>query len=181
MTVVVPSDPLAVARLLPQVAAWDGPVFFRLCRNEVPVLFDERYDPRIGTAMVHREGADLSLIGTGIMVSRCVEAADILASRGIRARVIEVHTIKPLDTECILRAAKETGAIVTAEEHSIIGGLGSAVAETVAASHPVPVIRTGIADRFAETGAYAELLDSYGMSVDDIVRAGSDALKIRRT
>lgn len=171
MTVVVPSDPVALKKLLPQVAEWTGPVFFRLSRSEVPVLFDKGYTPRIGKAVILRPGRDVTLIGTGLMVSRCLAAAVELAHRNINARVLEVHTIKPLDTDSVVTAARETGALVTAEEHSIVGGLGGAVAEVVAEAHPVPIKRVGIADKFAETGPYLEMLDRYGMSVQDVVTA----------
>jgi transketolase len=181
MTVVVPGDPVAVAKLLPQVAEWPGPVYFRLNRNEVPVLFDESYAPKIGQAITLRPGRDVTLVCTGLMVSRCLEAAGQLAGEGIDARVLEVHTVKPLDVEQVLRAARETGALVTAEEHSIIGGLGAAVAEAVTDHYPVPVKRVGIADRFAETGPYFELLDRYGMSVRDVVGAAHAALDAKRS
>jgi transketolase len=180
MTVVVPSDPIAVEKLLPQVAAWPGPVFFRLNRNEVPVLFDEAYEPRIGQAITLRPGGDVTLIGCGLMVSRCLEAADSLAGEGIAARVIEAHTIKPLDAESILSAARETGALVTAEEHSIVGGLGGAVAEVITDGCPVPLKRVGIADRFAETGPYEAILDRYGMSAGHIVAAARQALAAKK-
>ena len=180
MTVIAPSDTVALARLLPQVAAWRGPVFFRLNRNEVPLLFDESYAPLIGRAMTIRPGDDLTLIGTGLMVGRCLQAAEILASGGIQARVLDMHTIKPLDVEAVLRAARETGALVTAEEHSIIGGLGGAVAEAVADAYPVPVKRVGIPDRFAETGPYDKLLDRYGLGVTDIVAAVHQALALKK-
>ena len=176
MTVIVPSDPVGVQKLLPQVAEWPGPVFFRLNRNEVPVLFDDSYSPKIGQAVTVRPGSDVTLIGTGLMLSRCLEAADVLAGEGVDARVLEVHTIKPLDVEAILGAAGQTGALVTAEEHSIIGGLGGAVAEVVADACPVPVKRVGLNDRFAETGPYQDLLDRYGMSVEDIVGAARQAV-----
>jgi len=179
MTLVVPGDPLAVGKLLPQVADWPGPVYFRLNRNEVPVIFDDQYAPRIGQAVTVRPGRDVTLIGTGLMVSRCLDAAGQLASAGIDARVLDMHTIKPLDTASVLQAARETGALVTAEEHSIIGGLGAAVAEAVTDACPVPVKRVGIADRFAETGPYFEMVDRYGMSVQDIVDAATAALKAR--
>jgi transketolase len=180
MTVVVPSDPIAVEKLLPQVADWPGPVFFRLNRNEVPVLFDEAYEPRIGQAITLRPGGDVTLIGCGLMVSRCLEAADSLAGEGIAARVIEAHTIKPLDAESILSAARETGALVTAEEHSIVGGLGGAVAEVITDGCPVPLKRVGIADRFAETGPYEAILDRYGMSARHIVAAAWQALAAKK-
>jgi transketolase len=171
MTIVVPSDPVALAKLLPQVAEWRGPVFVRLNRNEVPVLFDDSYAPQIGRAITLRPGGDVTLVCTGLMVSRSLEAAEILTDEGIDARVMEMHTIKPLDTDSLEQAARETGALVTVEEHSIIGGLGGAVAEAVTATFPVPVKRVGLADRFAESGPYSDLLDRYGMSVEDIVDA----------
>jgi transketolase len=180
MTVVVPSDPVGVAKLLPQTAEWPGPVFFRLNRNEVPVLFDDSYDPKIGQAITLRPGNDVTLICAGLMVSRCLEAANVLAGERIDARVLEVHTVKPLDVESILEAARDTGALVTVEEHSIVGGLGGAVAEAVTDAYPVPVKRVGVADRFAETGPYFELLDRYGMSVEDIAAAAQQALALKK-
>lgn len=180
MTVVIPGDPVALGKLLPQVAEWPGPVFFRLNRNEVPVIFDESYSPRIGEAITLRSGNDVTLIGTGIMVSRCLEAASELAEQGIDARVLEVHTVKPLDVDRVVKAARETGALVTAEEHSIVGGLGAAVAEAVTDNYPVPVKRVGIADRFAETGPYLPMLDRYGMSVTDIVTAARQAMAAKK-
>ena len=179
MTVVVPSDPIAVAKFIHLAAEWEGPLFLRLSRNEVPVLFDDSYAPRIGKAMTHRKGKDVALIGCGIMVGRCLQAADELAGEGIKARVIEMHTIKPLDLECIQQAAEETGAIVTAEEHSVIGGLGGAVAEVAGELRPVPIKRVGVADRFAETGPYDLLLDGYGMAVADIVSAAKKAVEAK--
>ena len=180
MTIVVPSDPLAVAKLLPQVAEWKGPVYFRLNRNEVPVLFDDTYLPQIGKALILREGKDVTLICCGIMVSRSLEAADQLQEKGIKAKVVEMHTIKPLDINSIIQAAQTTGAIVTAEEHSVVGGLGGAVTEVVTNSYPVPVKRVGISDCFAETGGYEELLDAYGMSVLEIIKAAESAINAKK-
>jgi len=180
MTIVVPGDPIALKKLLPQVVDWQGPVFFRLTRNEAPVLFDEDYEPRIGEAITLRAGADVTLIGMGMMLSRCLDAAEALSAKGIDARVIEMHTLKPLDVACVRKAAAETGAIVTVEEHSIIGGLGAAVAEAVTDDQPVPVKRVGIADRFTETGPYNDLLDNYGMSIDDITTAARRAIDAKK-
>jgi transketolase len=180
MTVVVPSDPISLSKLLPQVVEWQGPVFVRLTRNEATVLFDEDYNPRIGKAAVLRQGTDLTLVGAGMMLERCLKAADALSQKGIEARVIEMHTIKPLDTQSILDAARQTGAIVTVEEHSVAGGLGAAVAEVVTESWPVPIRRVGIADRFTETGPYNDLLDHYGMSLEDILKAAREALAARK-
>jgi transketolase len=180
MTIVVPSDPLAVKLLLPQVAMWQGPVYFRLCRNEVPQIFLENYAVQIGKGVVLCEGSDVTIVGTGVLLSRCIEAVDVLAKEGISARLIEMHTIKPLDTVLLEKSAKETGCLVTVEEHSINGGLGGAVAETLAESYPVPVIRVGLHDRFAETGPYLELLDYYGMGVEDIHKAVHRAIELKR-
>ncbi len=179
MTIVSPADPVAVAKLLPRIAEWPGPVYARFNRNEVPILFDDSYAPEIGKAIVHRSGRDVTLIGTGIMLSRCLEAADVLATRGIDARVLEIHTIKPLDTDAVLAAARETGALVTAEEHSIVGGLGGAVVEAVAAVRPVPVERVGIADSFATSGPYLELLEHLGLTTQAVVDAAIRATAVR--
>ena len=180
MTTVVPSDPVAVAKLLPQVAAWMGPVYFRLNRNEVPLLFDDSYQPEIGKALTIRPGGDVTLIGNGLMLSRCLEASDRLeADNGLSVRVMEMHTVKPLDTQAVLEAASETGALVTAEEATIIGGLGSAVTETVCEVNPVPVVRVGLPDTFAETGPYAAILDRYSMSVEHIITAARRAVELK--
>jgi transketolase len=179
MTVVVPSDPLSIGKFLFQAAAYEGPMYIRLNRNEVPVLFDDKYDPEIGKAVVHCEGSDVTLICAGIMVSRCLEAAKALEHEGIKAGVLEVHTIKPLDEERIYNAAQESGAIVTAEEHSVIGGLGSAVAEFISEAYPVPMKRVGIPDTFAETGPYLEILNRFGMSTASIVSAAKAAISMK--
>jgi len=162
MTVVVPADPVGLKKLLPQLVAWEGPVFFRLCRNEVPVLFGDLYEPQIGRGVVLGDGTDVTIMGCGVMVYRCLLAARQLAQKGIQARVLEMHTLKPLDGEMVIRCAAETGAVVTAEEHSVIGGLGGAVAEALVEGEPVPMERVGLADTFAETGPYGELMDEYG-------------------
>lgn len=180
MTIVVPGDTVAVAKLLPQVADWPGPVYFRVNRNEVPLIFDESYAPQIGRAIPLRDGHDVTLICNGMLVSRCLEAADRLAAEGVSAAVLEMHTVKPLDVEAIIRAARATGALVTAEEHSIIGGLGGAVAELTADNLPVPVKRVGLADRFAETGPYPALLDRYGMSVEHVIAAARSAVDAKQ-
>ncbi len=171
MTIVVPADPLAVEKLLPQVAAWNGPVYFRLCRNEVPAIYNANYAPEIGKGITLIEGSDATIVACGTMVARAIQAAQQLAEQGIHVRVIEMHTIKPLDTELVVSCAQETGAIVTAEEHSIVGGLGGALAEVLAQSHPVPLERIGLRDTFAECGPYSDLLEKYGMSVEAIIAA----------
>jgi transketolase len=171
MTVVVPADPLAVARLLPQAIASDGPVYIRLCRNEVPQIFTEEYHPEIGRGVTLMEGRDATVFCCGVMVARAIEAARKMAAEGASVRVVELHTVKPLDEGLVERCARETGGLVTAEEHSVIGGLGGAVAECLARTQPVPLERVGIADTFAESGPYEDLLDRYGMSVDAIIAA----------
>jgi transketolase len=171
MSIVVPSDPLAVAKLLPQVAAWKGPVYFRLCRNDVPQIFTPAYEPEMGKGIVLIDGDDTTIFANGVLVARSIQAVERLAQEGIHARLVELHTVKPLDGEIVFKCAKETGAVVTVEEHTIIGGLGGAVSEYLGENCPVPMQRVGIADRFAETGPYADLLDKYGMSVDAIAAA----------
>jgi transketolase len=176
MTIVVPADGRSVKKLLPQVAAWKGPVYFRICRNEVPDVFTEAYDPEIGKGITLIPGDHATIIACGVMVSVALEAARRLAIEGVRARVVEMHTIKPLDTELVTLCARETGAIVTAEEHSIVGGLGGAVAECLSEFSPVPLERVGVRDTFAESGAYPELLEKYGLSAESIVDATRLAL-----
>jgi transketolase len=177
MTIVIPADPLAIRKLLPQVAAWDGPVYFRLCRNELPEIFTESYEPEIGKGITLMDGDDATVIACGVMVARAIEAARELAQKGIKTRVVEMHTIKPLDTDLIERCALETGAVITAEEHSVIGGLGGAVAEFLSQCAPVPLERVGVNDTFTESGPYAELLDKYGLSVEAIVAATQRAVR----
>jgi transketolase len=177
MTIVIPSDPLAVKKLLPQVVAWDGPVYFRLCRNELPEIFTDAYEPVIGKGITLIDGKDATVIACGVMVARAIEAAKQLKTKGIQLRVVEMHTIKPLDTELVAACARETGAIITAEEHSIVGGLGGAVAEALSLSTSVPLERVGVADTFAESGPYFDLLDKYGLSTEAIVAAVQRALK----
>jgi transketolase len=177
MTIVVPADPLAAKKLLPQVVAWNGPVYFRLCRNEVPEIFTTAYAPEIGKGITLMDGEDATVIACGVMVARSIQAARQLAQKGIRLRVVEMHTLKPLDTDLIVRCALETGALVTAEEHSIIGGLGGAVAECLSQHSPVPLERVGVNDTFTESGPYSELLDKYGMSVEAVVAAAERVIK----
>jgi len=178
LTVIVPADAVEVKKILPLVAEYDGPVYMRISRAETPIIFDNTHKVEIGRGVLVQDGNDVTLIGNGVMVSRCLEAAKILAKEGISARVINIHTIKPLDVFLVKKAAEETGAIVSAEEHSIIGGLGSAIAEVLSGFYPVPLERVGIADTFTETALnFESLLDHYGMAVEDIVKAAHRALK----
>ena len=181
LAVVVAADAVEVQQAVPAVAEYPGPVYLRISRAEVPVIFDKGHPFHIGEGVLLRQGGDLTLIGIGIMVARCLEAAEALAGEGIEARVVEIHTLKPLDRDLILRCGRETGALVTAEEHSIIGGLGSAVAEVVGEACPVPMKRVGLQDCFAETGGYDELLARYGLDGAHIVAAARRVLKRKGT
>lgn len=176
LAVVVVADAVEAQQAVPAVAEYPGPVYLRLSRAEVPVVMDQDHPFRIGEGVLLRPGDDLTLIGTGIMVARCLQAAEDLAGEGIEARVVEMHTLKPLDRDLILQCARETGAIVTAEEHSVIGGLGSAVAEVLGETLPLPVERVGLQDCFAETGGYDELLARYGLDVAHIITAARRAV-----
>ncbi|MCC5909092.1 MAG: transketolase family protein [Clostridiaceae bacterium] len=171
MTVIVPADAVEAKAAIHAVANMEGPAYVRLGRSGVPVLNDENnYDFEIGTGVMLKEGTDVTIIATGIMVSEAMEAAEELDAKGISTRVINIHTIKPIDQDIIVKAARETGTIVTAEEHNIIGGLGSAVAEVVSENHPVPVKRIGTMDTFGESGKPQELLEKYGLTKEHIVK-----------
>jgi transketolase len=147
-------------------------VYLRISRAATIPVHDDGLTPEIGKGITLREGGDVTLIATGSMVGRSLRAADKLAGEGIDARVLEIHTIKPIDSDLILKAAEETGAIVTAEEHSIIGGLGGAVAEVVAKGRPTPLELVGVADVFARTGPDPDtLMDAYGLAVSDVANA----------
>ena len=181
MTVIVPSDGTEIRKMIPLVARHRGPVYLRISRADMVKVFTDDYQPEIGKGIIVREGKDVTIITNGHMLSRSLEAAEIFAVKGIEARIVNMHTVKPLDTEIVLRCARETGAIVTAEEHSIIGGLGSAVAETLVRELPVPVEMVGINDTFAETALdHDSLLDHYCMSVNDIVNAAEKAISRKR-
>ena len=171
MTVVNPSDGVSAMKLLRQVVAFDGPAYVRLGRAAVPVCYDEADEIVLGKGNQLRDGKDVTIIATGIMVNEALMAEEQLAAEGIDARVIDMHTIKPLDEDIIVKAASETGAIVTAEEHSVIGGLGSAVAEVVVKKCPVKMAMVGQQDTFGESGKPDELKKKYGMTADDIVKA----------
>ena len=172
MVVMVPADANEAKKMVPLVAEYDGPVYLRIGRAETPLVFNDDHKVKIGKGIIVREGKDVTLIGNGVMVFRCLEAAKLLAEEGIGAQVINMHTIKPLDISLVKQAAEDTEAIITAEEHSIIGGLGSAVAEVLGKYHPVPLEQVGIADSFVETALDPEsLLDHYGMAIEDIIKA----------
>ncbi len=176
MTVISPADAVSAKILLREEFEREGSAYIRLGRSGVPVVYSEDADIRIGKAAVLREGSDVAIIATGIMVAEALSAAETLAGEGISARVIDMHTIKPLDEEAIIRAASECKGIVTAEEHSVIGGLGGAVAEVTASKCPCRIAMVGQHDCFGESGKPAELLKKYGMTADDIVKAAKGLL-----
>ncbi|MFR4998364.1 MAG: transketolase family protein [Clostridium paraputrificum] len=181
MVVINPADDIETEAAIKAVAEMEGPCYVRLGRMAVSRVNDEtNYNFVIGKGITLAEGNDVAIIATGIMVEAALEAKEELAKEGINARVINIHTIKPIDEELIIKAAKETGVIVTAEEHSIIGGLGSAVAEVVSENCPVPVLRVGVKDTFGESGKPNELLEKYGLTSNDIVNKVKKALELKK-
>lgn len=171
MTVINPSDGVSAKKLLEQAVAMYGPCYVRLGRAAVPTFYGEDADITLGKGNLVKDGKDVTIVATGIMVNEAVMAAEELAAEGIDARIIDIHTIKPLDEEIIIKAAQETKAIVTAEEHSVIGGLGSAVAEVVVKNAPVKMAMVGQKDTFGESGKPDQLKEKYGMTAADIVAA----------
>ncbi len=180
MTVIVPADATETHRVIAALVEHHGPAYVRLGRAPVPVLFDDTYTFTIGRAAQLRQGDDVTLIACGIMVAEALAAAETLAAEGIEARVLNMATLKPLDEAAVLAAARETGAIVTAEEHTVYGGLGGAVAEVTSAHEPVPVERVGIRDVFGESGSPRALMEKYGLTAADIVAAARRALARKR-
>ena len=176
MTVICPSDAVSAKKLLRQAVEMDGPCYVRLGRAPVPVYYKEEDEIILGKGGLQRDGKDITIIATGIMVPDAVAAAEALAAEGIDARVIDIHTIKPIDEEIIIKAAEETGAIVTEEEHSIIGGIGDAVAQVVVKNCPVKMAMVGQKDCFGESGQPDELRAKYGMTAADIVAAAKSLL-----
>ena len=177
MTVICPADVTEAYAAVEAVLNYEGPCYLRFGRFAVPNLTPEllpEYKFEIGKGVTYREGSDVTIVANGYMVHLALEAADILAAEGISAEVINIHTVKPLDSELIETSARKTGAVVTAEEHSVIGGLGAAVCESLCESYPVPVFRVGVEDSFGRSGQVPELLEIYGLT------AGNIAAKARR-
>jgi transketolase len=170
MIVIVPSDGFETMQVIDTIAEYEGPVYVRLGRAKVPAVMPSDYKFEIGKAYTFHIGRDVNIISNGIMVSAALQAKEILSKEGIDAGVINMSTVKPLDTETLLEAAKNAKLIVTAEEHSIIGGLGSAVAEFLSENHPIPVKRIGTRDTFGGSGKPDELLKLYGLTAEDIVK-----------
>lgn len=174
MTIVQPSDGTSAKMCARALMEHDGPTYIRLLRNPSPVLFED-YDFEIGKGVLHRDfGNDVTLIATGAMVLKALEAADILREQGVLVKVLEIHTIKPLDEEAVIRCARETGAVLTAEDHNIMGGLGSAVADVLGENCPTLLKRIGLKDVFGESGPSESLYDQYEMNVPHIVAAAKE-------
>ena len=180
MTVISPSDAVETEAAIKAIAEYNGPCYVRLGRAGVNVINDNaEYKFEIGKGVELKKGTDVTIVATGIMVDEAIAAEAILKAEGISANVINIHTLKPLDSELLIKAAKETKAIVTAEEHNIIGGLGSAVSEALCEVYPVPVIKVGVMDTFGESGQPAELLKAYGLTADKIVEAAKKAISMK--
>lgn len=179
MTVINPADSTEAEQAVLKAAEIYGPVYIRLGRAAVEDIYDETYQFELGKGVELRKGKDVTIIATGLMVQKSLEAAKKLKDENIFARVINIHTIKPIDRDIIIKAAKETSAIVTAEEHSIIGGLGSAVLEVLSDEYPVPLNRIGIMDEFGESGKPNELLEKYGLTEENIIEGCRKVMKLK--
>ena len=181
MTIINPADAVEARAAVEAALLHNGPVYMRFGRYAVPVINDAAtYKFELGKGKVLREGNDVTFVATGIMVDMALTAAARLEEEGISARVINIHTIKPLDCELVAAAARETGAIVTAEEHNVIGGLGSAVAEAVGERYPVPVLRVGVQDQYGRSGTVPALLELYGLTPDNLVAKAKAAIALKK-
>lgn len=178
MVVLNPADGVEAKQAIYKASEHNGPVYIRLGRSGVPIIFNEDYKFEIGKGVELETGDDVTIIATGVMVKKALDAREELKKEGISARVINMATIKPIDKDIIIKAARETKGIVTAEEHNIIGGLGSAVAEVVVENHPVPVLRVGVEDTFGESGTGDALLEKYGLTVENIVEKAKKVYNI---
>ena len=180
MTVFEPTDSVQLRKALPAVARHEGPVYIRLFRRKAEKVFDDDYVFTLGKADLLRDGSDVTIIASGVCVANALQAAAMLAGEGVSARVPNMHTVKPVDAEAVLRAAEETGAVVTAENHSVIGGLGSAVAEVLAEGRPAPLERVGVKDHFGQVGKAPYLMGVFGITPADIAKAARKALARKR-
>ena len=181
MVIVNPADAVEARAAVKAALEYNGPMYLRFGRLAVPVFNDaDNYTFELGKGICLKDGSDVTIIASGVTVDMSLKAAELLADKGIRARVINIHTIKPIDRDIILKAAAETGAIVTAEEHNIIGGLGSAVAEAVCEGNPVPVVRVGINDQYGHSGKVPPLLQMYGLTPENIAEKAEIALSMKK-
>ncbi|MDE5583458.1 MAG: transketolase family protein [Ruminococcus sp.] len=179
MTIINPCDDIEARQAVRCAVEFEGPVYMRFGRLAVPVINNSDYKFELGKGVTMRDGKDVTIVATGLMVNEALQASEILGKEGISARVVNIHTIKPLDKELICRCAKETGVIVTAEEHSVIGGLGSAIAEAVTECCPVPVVKIGVNDVFGHSGPAVDLLKQFGLSAENIVSKTKEAVKLK--
>jgi transketolase len=180
MTVISPADAVEAKAAVEAIINHDGPVYLRLGRLGVPVIFDENnYKFEIGKGVLVSEGNDVTIFATGLMVGMAIESKELLQKEGINARIVNIHSIKPIDKDIITKAAKETGAIVTAEEHNIIGGLGSAVSEVLVQNYPVPLKMVGVEDKFGKSGTPEALLKEYGLTAENIVKKVKEAVAMK--
>lgn len=180
MVILNPADDVEAEKAVFAAAEYEGPVYLRFGRLAVPRIFDEDYDFQIGKGVELTEGNDVAIIATGLMVNEALMAAEELKKEGINARVINMATIKPLDKDIVIKAAKETGAIVTAEEHNVIGGLSGAVSEVICENYPVPVVKLGVEDTFGRSGPAVELLHLYGLDAEHIVAKAKQAIAMKK-
>jgi transketolase len=176
MTVIVPCDAVEVRKAIFAAAEYDGPVYLRLARLPAPIFMKDDYEFKIGKANVLKDGTDICIFATGIMVYKALEAAEELLKEGINASVVNIHTIKPMDKETVIEMATKAGKVITVEEHSIIGGLGSAVAEILIENAPVKMKRIGINDIFGQSGTPDELLNHYGLTKENIIKTAKEML-----
>lgn len=179
MTIFEPVDSVQLKVIFPQILASESPTYIRLLRRNAVKIWNDKEKFTLGKGKMIREGRDVSIFATGIEVAEAIKAADALAAEGIDAEVINIHTIKPLDTEMILCSTKKTGAAVTAENHSIIGGLGSAIAENLVDNHPVPLKRVGVTDHFGEVGKTDFLMKKYHLLAEDIMKAAKEVIAMK--
>jgi len=180
MTIINPSDDVEAKAAVEAALQADGPFYLRFGRFAVPVINDRPdYKFEVGKGVLLADGTDVTIVATGLMVGAALEARELLAAEGISARVINIHTIKPIDKEILLKAATETGAIVTAEEHNVIGGLGGAVAEAICETKPVPVVRVGVNDSYGHSGTVPALLDAYGLTPANIAANAKKAISLK--
>jgi len=180
MTIINPADAVEAKMAVIAAIEHEGPVYMRFGRLAVPVVFGDDYKFEIGKGVELKEGTDVTIIATGLLVNEALQAYELLKEEGINARIINMHTIKPLDKDIVIKAAKETGAIVTAEEHSVVGGLGSAVSEVLAEEYPVPVVKLGVYDEFGHSGPAQKLLDEFGLRAVNIVEKAKKALSMKK-
>ncbi len=180
MTIINPADAVEARACVEAAILHNGPVYMRFGRLAIPTLYGDDYKFELGKGVMMSEGKDVTIVATGLMVHKALEAKELLKNEGIDAEVINIHTIKPLDRDMVIASAKKTGCVVTAEEHNIIGGLGSAVAEALSETCPVPVLRVGVEDQFGRSGKVPPLLELYGLTAENIVAKAKASIALKK-